>query len=225
MRKFIFIGILIAVIFSLLSAPSQAEPSKTEKPVVVQTPNIALAQAITSQMAVFDLECGERKRWTSYHWNDGTLGADEWHFQFDLHYEFCKTQGEDSDFWYTQSEFGIGKYNFEGTKQDCNTFIGAHKMKYVSFNLYTWTPYNGRNFNPPAFKVGCREDTTNSKLQEYQAFGATTPKLWFHSGEAPYGKVLWELHRTGVIFPDVSDSGLMHMRLRKCSGYANNKCK
>lgn len=225
MKKFIFIGVIFAVVFSLFSAPSQAAPTKVDKPVAAPTDMSAYVGAITSEMAVFNLECGERKRWTSYHWNDGTLGADEWHFQFDLHYDFCKTQGDKSDFWYTVSEFGIGKYNFEGLEQDCDTRIGAHKMKYVSFNLYTWTPYNGRNFNPPAFKVACAKDTTNSKLQEYQAFGATPPKLWFHSGEAPYFKVLWNLHRTGVIFPDVSDSGLMHGRMRKCGGYANNKCK
>ncbi|WP_216084882.1 hypothetical protein, partial [Shigella sp. SHS-4] len=105
-----------------------------------------------------ETQCYHRMRWEQDHFNDGTVGADDWWLKAKHYYLYCAVEGQPDYVILRQS---IYSYDFEGANQNCNQLTGINRMGRAFFNSY-FHDMVGRNYNPPKVSLKCSGTSTRS---------------------------------------------------------------
>ena len=215
----------IALTLMAGTPPAHAD-DPTPSPSLVEALRVGLAQAGATSTSTNDtvvnvgsvtVTCYTRNRWERDHWNDGTIGADEWWFTAKHYEHYCAWPNSADSVRLLKSEY---RYDFEGDSQNCNIYgAGTHVMKYVKFNSY-FSDNAGRNFNPPAVAVTCSKTSHRTVFDYYD----TNTLLWTSDGAVPRFRTNYTLVRTDFPGGDTSHSGTLGGALRKCSGRGFASC-
>ncbi len=216
-------GLIAALL--LTGTPAHAD-DPTPAPSLVEALRVGLAQAGATSTSTDDtvvnvgsvtVTCYTRNRWERDHWNDGTIGADEWWFTAKHYEHYCAWPNSADSVRLLKSEY---RYDFEGDSQNCNIYgAGTHVMKYVKFNSY-FSDNAGRNFNPGAKAVTCSKTSHRTVFVYYD----TNTLLWTSDGAVPRFRTNYTLVRTDFPGGDTSHSGTLGGALRKCSGRGFASC-
>lgn len=208
MKKIVNWALLFAMLATILGLSTGNVASASPN-------NNKVATAASGVEAVTSVLCATKYRFQTDHWNDGTLGADEWWFTATVHYLYCVVSYSPD---YAIPKFASGHYNFEGDSQNCNPLIAPNVMRQVRFNGYFWDG-EGRNFNPGGFDVECSKRSYRTVTQYYD----THVKLYAVDGVPPKWKFNYDLARSSF-FNDSHHYGYVSGHMRKCSGIGSNRC-
>jgi hypothetical protein len=221
-RVSLVVGLIAALL--LAAAPAHAgDPTPTPGPTLTEALWNGLAQAgaiagttadTVVNVGAVTVTCSTRNRWQRDHWNDGTVGADEWWFTAKHYYQYCAWPHSADSVRLLKSEY---RYDFEGDSQTCDLRL-PHGMKYVKFNSY-FSDSAGRNFNPDAKAVTCSTTSHRTVFVYYD----TDVQLWTSDGHAPKFRTNYDLVRTTVL-ADTHHNGTLGGTLRSCTGRGSALC-
>lgn len=213
----------LACLAAITLTPPAYAGDPTPGPTLVEALHDGLAQAGALAGATTDtvvnvggttVTCYTRNRWERDHWNDGTVGADEWWFTAKHYYQYCAWPNSADSVRLLKSTYS---YNFEGSSQNCSLSL-PHGMKYVRFDSY-FSDSAGRNFNPPSVAVTC----STRSYRAVSVYYDTDVHLWTGGGQAPRFRTNYDLVRTGLA-ADIHHSGTLAGTLRSCSGRGFHLC-
>lgn len=191
MRKATIV-LLVALVAGLLSftmtSPAQADEGvSTPKSVTAQLQaEDAAMSSVSRASAVFAA--------THYCDTDSQVLSGAFTYRYDLYwaarhyFRACRPYDPQDHYGYITPRWTVYSYNREGSHMTCNRWLRF--LNSVDFNLYTWRPYSGANYNPGEVKVPCDESTINSDTQTHN----TTIKLYFGPGNGSDRQPRWKVN-------------------------------